>query len=500
MITASIALVALSMAAALLMARSITKPVAELTKGAEIIGRGNLGHRVETKSGDEIGELTLAFNQMTAKRQRVEAELKDSEERYRSLFENAAEGILVADAETKKFLYANPAVCEMLGYSQSELVKLSIYDIHPEDKLEHVVSEFESQAGGEESLANDIPCSRKDGRIVYADVNAATIILDGSKCNVGFFTDITHRKRAESALKEIDLNKLIAHFENMLKRLIGEDISFTTVLGPKIGLIRADPGQVEQIIMNLAVNACDAMPKGGKITIETRSTNLDAAYCEQHSEVEPGVYVVMSVSDTGHGMDDETKEKIFEPFFTTKGLGKGTGLGLATVYGIVKQSGGHIRVCSEIDRGTTFKVYFPQTRLSAPPGQESVEPVIRKGSERVLLVEDDEALRKFTVKALERFGYNVRQAANGEQALVTVRERREQIDLLITDVVMPGMSGLELGRQTHTLIPGIKVLYISGYTENAIVHHGILDKGISLLQKPFTAQSLAHKVREVLDS
>ncbi|HEB09817.1 MAG TPA: response regulator [Spirochaetales bacterium] len=299
----------------------------------------------------------------------------------------------------------------------------------------------------------------------------------------------------------IDLNRLITKLGKMLRRLIGEDVDLTTKLDSKPGHIKADPGQVEQVITNLVVNARDAMQEGGTITIETQGLYLDESYSQQHPEVKPGDYVLLAVSDTGHGMDEETQAQIFEPFFTTKEVGKGTGLGLSTVYGIVKQSGGYIYVYSEPDHGTTFKIYLPQL-TGARKQQESVRE--KKGpmggTETILLVEDEESLRKMAGKILDGYGYSVVEAKNGMEALEIITQGdRLKIDLLVTDVIMPKMGGKELAGKLTEEYPKLKVLYISGYTDNAIAHHGELDKGVSLLQKPFSTQSLAEKVREVLD-
>ena len=297
----------------------------------------------------------------------------------------------------------------------------------------------------------------------------------------------------------VNLNSTMADMNKMLQRLIGEDIELATVLDPDLGLVRVDPGQIEQIIMNLALNARDAMPKGGKLTLETANVFLDEHYAQTHLEVKPGLYVMLAVSDNGMGMDSETQARIFEPFFTTKGKGKGTGLGLATVYGIVKQSGGHIWLYSEIGKGTTFKIYLPRAEEVSEPSLRTA-PVISslQGEEAILVVEDDESLRGVIANLLERYGYTMLEAANGEEALAAGANREEPIHLLLTDVVMPRMSGRELAEGLAQLHPETKVLYMSGYTDNAIVHHGVLDSGLHFIQKPFKLLTLLQKVREVL--
>ena len=297
--------------------------------------------------------------------------------------------------------------------------------------------------------------------------------------------------------KVLDLNALVADIEKMLRRLIGEDILFATVLHPRTGNVRADPGQLEQVIVNLAVNARDAMPEGGRLTIETRSVELDESYRTEHPTVSPGPYVMLAVSDTGIGMDEETRTRIFEPFFTTKVRGKGTGLGLATVYGIVQQSGGHIWVYSEPGRGTTMRVYLP--RVDAPadklerPGD--APPQDLRGTETILLVEDEASVRAVTGQLLARNGYTVVEAADGPSALALDIPK---LDLLLTDVVMPGMSGRELANQLTARRPGLRVLYMSGYTDDAVVRHGMLEPGLSYLEKPFRPDALLRKVRETL--
>src|SRR5947209_9617743 len=298
----------------------------------------------------------------------------------------------------------------------------------------------------------------------------------------------------------LDVNTVVASTEKMLTRLLGEDISLTASLAPALGAVKVDPGQLEQIIMNLAVNARDAMPHGGRLSIETANVDMDESYVRGHPVAHPGPYVMLAVSDTGIGMDAVTQARIFEPFFTTKEAGKGTGLGLATVYGIVKQSGGFIWVYSEPGHGTSFKIYLPQVdaplegrAVGAAPGD------LPRGTETILLVEDAAAVRAVTRQVLERQGYTVLEAAHGAAALQTAAGHPGPIHLLLTDVVMPVLSGRQLADQLARLRPDAKVLYASGYTDDAVVRHGVLEAGISYLQKPFTADSLARKVREVLD-
>src|SRR5712691_511251 len=309
-------------------------------------------------------------------------------------------------------------------------------------------------------------------------------------------------RRQFIAAKVLDLNALVANMDGMLRRLIGEDIvEFSAELDASTGAIKADPGQVEQIIMNLVVNARDAMPKGGRLTIETRNVTIGEEVRLDAVGVAPGSYVLLAVRDNGHGMDAETRSHLFEPFFTTKEKGKGTGLGLSTVYGIVKQSGGYVFPQSEPGAGTTFYIYLPRVEESpeemAPAKSQENE---KGGCETVLLVEDEESVRELVRETLEAKGYEVLEADHGAAALRIASDYHGPIDMLITDVVMPGMSGRELSEQLLASDPDIKILYLSGYTEDAVVHQGVLEPGTSFLQKPFTLQALARKVREVLRS
>ena len=304
------------------------------------------------------------------------------------------------------------------------------------------------------------------------------------------------------APKVLDLNAVVTENLKMLTRLIGEDIDLVMIPGAELGPVKADPSQVEQVILNLSVNARDAMPQGGKLTIETANVTLDENYARIHSPLKAGDYVMLAISDTGVGMDSETQSRIFEPFFTTKGP-KGTGLGLSMVYGIVKQSGGYVWVYSEPGKGTSFKVYLPRvTEVSEMVGDSvptSAPTVDRAALETILVVEDEANLRRLTRQFLENRGYTVLDAADGAGAVEICVAHQGTIHLLLTDVIMPGMNGRELAKRVSEIRPNTKVLYMSGYTENAIGHNGTLDKGITLLQKPFTLQALQAKVREVLD-
>jgi CheY-like chemotaxis protein len=310
-------------------------------------------------------------------------------------------------------------------------------------------------------------------------------------------------RRQPLAPKAVDPNKLIAGMSELLHRTLGETIEVETVRASGLWKVEADPHQLENAILNLAVNARDAMPGGGKLTIETANTHLDRAYVSQNAEVTPGQYVVMCVSDTGSGMDEETVTRAFEPFFTTKEVGKGTGLGLSMVYGFVKQSGGHLKIYSEPGEGTTVKIYLPRLiAADAVEEEDQVEAIVPEGAreEIVLVCEDDEDVRAYSVEVLRELGYGVLEAADGRSALSLLERPGLRVDLLFTDVVLPGgMTGAVLAEQARALRPGLKVLFTTGYARNAIVHHGRLDPGVELITKPFSYSDLATRVRDLLD-
>jgi CheY-like chemotaxis protein len=300
--------------------------------------------------------------------------------------------------------------------------------------------------------------------------------------------------------KALNLNALVTGIEKMLRRLLGEDIELVTRLAPDLGFVKADAGQIDQIIMNFAVNARDAMPRGGRLSLETANVDLNDEYARGHPGVRPGRYVMMAVSDTGIGMDEATRSRVFEPFFTTKDPGKGTGLGLATAFGIVKQSGGNIWAYSEPGHGTTFRVYLP--RADAPveaTGPPLPNEPAQGGSESILLVEDDDSLRDLARESLQTMGYTVLEAKHGAQALIVAEQHPGPIHLLVTDVIMPHMNGRELADQLVGARRDTRVLYMSGYTGEVIRGQDLVHPGTTFLPKPFSPDSLARKVREVLD-
>jgi PAS domain S-box-containing protein len=353
-----------------------------------------------------------------------------------------------------------------------------------------------------EALLDDLPADNRHRGEVQGTLDAALRAAGLTRQLLAF-----SRKQIFQA-KLLDLSQVVANVEPMLRRLIGEDILVTTALATELGTVEADPNQLEQVLLNLALNARDAMPGGGRLTIETANAELDHGFAQRHGVALSGSdYVVLAVSDTGHGMDEETQAHIFEPFFTTKPQGKGTGLGLSTVYGTVKQSGGYVWVYSEVGRGSVFKVYLP--RVSAPamaaeraaderPRRAAAPQESHEGTETILLVEDEDAVRLVVRRVLTRHGYTVLAASNGHDALRIAESHPGAIDMLVTDVVMPEMGGRELADRLLPLRPAIRVLFTSGYTDDDIVRRGVLLPGTAFLQKPFTTEGIARKVREVL--
>ena len=311
---------------------------------------------------------------------------------------------------------------------------------------------------------------------------------------------LTFSRQQVVSPRMLRLNELITDLVKLLRRLLGEDVTIASALAPDCGAVKADPGQLEQVLVNLAVNARDAMPNGGRLTIETRNVDLDADYPTERVMIPAGRYVMLAVTDNGTGMDAQTNARIFEPFFTTKPVGKGTGLGLATVYGVVQQSGGYIWLYSELGHGTSFKIYLPRVDADGPqPAEEEQRASALDGSETVLVAEDEEAVRLIIAKALEARGYRVLSARDGSEAL-ELAAGHGGIDLLVTDVVMPDMNGRELSRRFTEARPNLRTLYLSGYTDDAMLHRGVLQEGVAFLQKPFSLGALARKVRDVIEA
>ena len=516
-------------------------------------------------------------------REQAGNDLRDSETRYRRLFESAKDGILILDAESGRVVDANPFLISLLGYSHADFLGKNVWDLGPFKDVGVSREVFRELQEKEYVRYEDLPLETHDGRLINVEFVSNVYLVGQTKviqCNI---RDITERKRAEEEHRKLErqlqvsqkmeaigmlaggvahdfnnllsvilsytefamrqlregdplkddllevkkagdraavltrqllafgrkqllqpvplnLNQVAEGIDKMLRRILGEDIDFVQVLAPDLGVVRADPGQIEQVLMNLVVNARDAMSEGGKLTIETSNVDLDEAFAAHHVAVVSGPYIRLAVTDTGCGMDEQTKAQLFEPFFTTNEKGQGTGLGLSTVYGIVKQSGGNIWVHSQPRLGTTFEIYFPRefslkvtsTRLSAILKQTG-------GTETLLVVEDEEAMRKVAIRSLEAAGYKVLVAAAGDEALRIAAEHSGHIHLLLTDMVMPRMSGRALAQEFAKTRPTAKVMYMSGYTGNAFADAGGVEEGTHFIAKPFTASDLAHKVRQVLD-
>jgi two-component system cell cycle sensor histidine kinase/response regulator CckA len=540
-------------------------------------------------SREELAEDTLdALASVTdlisqgIERKRAEEELRESEERYRLLFESNPQPMWVYDLDTLGFLAVNQSAVKHYGYSREEFLSMTIKDIRPSEDLPALYQAVSFRADGVET-AGRWKHLKKDGTLIEVEITCHLLVFDGLQAELVLANDVTERNRLEAALlateqqlrqsqkleaigqlaggiahdfnnlltviggyssillnkleqdspfrvsveeikkasdraaaltrqllafsrkqilqpKILDLNVVVSDLDRMVRRLIGEDIDLLAITDPKLGQVKADPGQLEQVLLNLIVNARDAMPSGGKLTIETANALLSPDYALSHGTPD-GPYVMLAVSDTGCGMDTDLQKHVFEPFFTTKAPGKGTGLGLATVYGIVKQSDGHIWLYSEVEKGTCFKIYLPRVDEvvagQVPTGGLRLAP---KGTETLLLVEDEDQVRQIVKAILEQQGYDVLEAANGEEALKIAEAHGSRLHLLMTDLVMPQMSGRELAEQLSNTLPNLKVLYMSGYTDDAIVRHGLLDASLSFIQKPFDAATVARKVREVLDS
>jgi signal transduction histidine kinase/CheY-like chemotaxis protein len=493
----------MGVAGAFVLSRRITGPLYELTAGATAISRGDHSRRVDIDQKDELGQLATAFNAMVEKLRESQRELERKVQERTAQLEEANHQL------------------ELLSASHAE--KRSVAEKERADAIE-ALHDTEKQLFQSQKLE---AVGRLAGGISHDFNNLLTVILgytDISKRNLKEGDPLLRNldeigkasERAASLTRQLlafsrkqvmqpkvfDMNTVVNDLKKMLRRMIGEDIELRVSSQTDLGNIKADPVQLEQVIMNLVVNARDAMPKGGKLSIETSNVYLDESYAREHVSVEPGEYVMLAISDTGCGMDEETRQRIFEPFFTTKESGKGTGLGLSMVYGIVKQSGGNIWVYSEEGRGTTFKIYFPRVTAEAEEYKRSGDAVeVPKGCETILLVEDAALVRTLARQVLETAGYCVLEAASAEAALrICENINGTRIDLLLTDVVMPGMSGNDMSKILLARQPDMPVLYMSGYTDEAIVQHGVLEAGINFLQKPFSPGALASKVREVLDA
>ena len=482
------------------MSRSITNPLQSLTTVASAITAGDYSRTADTNRKDELGDLASAFNGMVSQLREAQLELEQKVRKRTAELEAANKQLeLLSQTNLQKRTEA-----EFEKTQAMDALRLTEEQLQQAQKLEAVgrlaggvAHDFNnlltailgySELSLKRLPAND-PIKQNIEGIKEAGERAASLVRQL----------LAFSRKQVLQPKTLDLNSVISNLQKMLPRMIGEDIELRTQLQRDLGKVKADPTQIEQVIMNLVVNARDALPTGGNVTIETANVYLDEAYVRDHVAVTPGNYVMLAVSDNGNGMDVETQRQMFEPFFTTKEMGKGTGLGLSMVYGIVKQSGGNIWVYSEPGLGTTFKIYLPTVE-----GEVEKEATTKYYSspvnETLMLVEDDDGVRELLLSVLQEEGYHVLTAASGAEALKVCESYDGPIHLLITDVIMPGMSGKQLVKQLVGTCRETRVLYMSGYTDDAIVNHGVLEPGAAFLQKPFTPVGVLNKVREVLST
>jgi PAS domain S-box-containing protein len=538
--------------------------------------RGRLEELVRQRTS-ELSEANTKLRQEIRERQRAEEALSESERKYRAIFEGAVEGILIARMDGRRFVYANPAICDMLGYSREELCALGVNDVHPQEALPTIIDEFETQARGERHVPVTLPCLRKDGAIFYADVVAAGIVLDGVPCNLGFFIDVSERRRAEAdrlrleaqvrqaqkmeavgqlaggiahdfnnllavlsmqiglladapvgdarramaadmratvdrgaalarqlllfsrrqpmRVEQHDLNAIVNNLTDLLRRLLGERISLVTELGPTPLWLAGDSGMIEQVILNLCVNARDAMPNGGRLVVATREVVLT------ETGAGPEKFAHLSVADTGGGIEPAVIERVFEPFFTTKPVGAGTGLGLATAHGIVAQHRGFMRAESEVGTGSAFHVYLPLATCAAQPSAPTEQPLTFGRGERILLVEDDSALLAATARSLRDLGYEVETAADADAAMAVWEQDNGGFDLVLSDMVMPGsMSGLVLCRRLCDGAASLRAIVMTGYSLELATADAVANDSIQCLNKPVQLSTLAAAIRKALES
>ena len=541
---------------------SATSPLAPIMKASDLRSRRSDGH---------------ARN--ITRQSRSEEAIRDSEVRYRRLFEAAQDGILILDADTGLITDVNPFLMELLDYSREEFIGKALWEIGPFKDVAASKTAFRELQSQKYVRYENLPLATRAGRSINVEFVSNVYRVNNKKviqCNI---RDITRRKQDELTEQQLrqsqkmeavgqlaggiahdfnnllgvilgycellesrtdlaaksrkmieqirnagisakdltrhllafsrrqvlqpvflDLNAIVKHTGTMLGRLLGDHVTLSNVLCHDLGTIKADPSQIEQVLMNLAVNARDAMPQGGKITLRTANVTIDQAYSRQHPYLKPGPYVMLSVADTGAGMDAETRSRIFEPFFSTKVAGKGTGLGLSTVFGIIKQSAGAINVYSEPGYGTKFKIYFPRFESAPVPIQPEDAAPLSGGSETLLLVDDAAPLRGLTRLLLESCGYTVLDSGDPADAIEIAARHNGALPLLITDVVMPGFSGPILAERLRAVRPEMKVLYTSGYADDEVAQHGLIGADRAFLEKPFGRDALIRKVREVLDS
>ena len=438
---------------------TFTKPLEQLCAGVHALEKGNFEYPLAPGTGDEVSEVTEAFARLRSTLQTNEEQKQMLGDQLRQAQKMEAVGRL-AGGIAHDF---NNLLMVIQGHAE-----LLTDRMKPGESLRRNAEQIQEASQRATSLTRQLLAFSRKQMLAPVVLNVQAVVSDMGK---------------------------------ILRRLIGEDVELVTVNAPDLKRVKADRSQIEQVIMNLAVNARDAMPRGGKLTIETANVEFDDSYSRAPVVLMPGRYVMLAVTDNGCGMDADTQAHIFEPFYTTKEKGKGTGLGLATVYGIVKQSGGYVWVYSEIGRGTTFKIYLPSVEEEVAPLEIRKAPAsLPRGTETVLLVEDEEGVRELAKEYLESCGYKVLVAQNGQAAIDLVSKHSGPIDLIMTDIVMPGLSGSDLAKKVQSLRPDIRVVYMSGYTDQAIIHHGILSSDVLLLQKPFTMSTLAHKLREALSA
>jgi signal transduction histidine kinase len=444
-----------------LIIRRLTLPLGQLTEAADAISRGDYSRRVRFHRDNELGTLATAFNVMAERVEETHRRLEDKISELRSTQEQ----------------FAHAQRMEAVG-------RLAGGVAHDFNNLLTVIL-------GETELALKAP--EENPELALTEIRRA-----GERAAVLTRQLLAFSRRQLVEPVVFSVNEMVLDLEKMLTRLIGEDITLVTKSAAEIPTVRADRGQIEQVLVNLVVNSRDAMPKGGRITIESFTVRLDATYAQSRSDVVPGDYVMISVSDTGHGMTADIQSHLFEPFFTTKDRSRGTGLGLATSYGIVKQSGGHIAAYSEPGVGTTMRVYLPCVH-QLPDARPKMEDSMPRGSETILLVEDDLPVRATAARILTNQGYRIIEAGDAAIALEILEKNGDPIQLMITDVVLPGLGGRELAEQVAVRRPDIRILYVSGYTDDVILQHRLVERDVTLLQKPFTASALSAKVRDVLD-
>jgi len=469
----SLFIILLGIAIAILLGVSFSRPISKLVGATQQIGKGNLGYRITMNRKDEFGDLASAFNYMAD-----ELDKKEIANTQLSLERNRAE----KEARKLEEQLRQSQKMEAVG----QLAGGIAHDFNNSLTLIKVCSQLALQ-----ELKEGEPIREKIQQIDEATQRSGDLARQL----------LTFSRRHIEETKVLDLNNLLTNLNKMLRRAIGENIELVNKFAEGIGKVKADPGQIEQVIVNLVVNARDAMPNGGKLVLETADVELDEEYARTHIRVTPGRYLMLSVSDTGKGMTPEIKERIFEPFFTTKEAGKGTGLGLFMVYGIVQKHGGHIVVDSEPEAGTTFRIYLPQVdeQIEAEK-EELLGNRLPRGGEMVLVIEDDEDLRTSMAQALKQQGYKALEAANGEEGLLLFDKYRREINLIVTDIIMPLMNGFELIDLLMPLCPQMKVLYISGYPDNPALQKRNLNPETNFIPKPFSLEDLATKVRRALDN